>query len=133
MPGSSKKVVAVVDDDYRILESLGNLLESAGHTVQLFASAKELLEKIELSEIDCLISDIGMPAMDGLALQRLLRISRPGLPVILITGRHEMIGPNNDISQSGRLLFEKPFNDQELLAAITAEMKEMKESHFRKQ
>src|SRR5262249_47994365 len=73
--GSS--VVAVVDDDQRILESLENLLESAGHTVRLFASAPALLESGSLAEIDCLISDIDLPRINGFELMRLVHESRP--------------------------------------------------------
>ncbi len=110
-------VVAVVDDDQRVLESLESLLESAGHAVRLFSSAKALLENCAFSEIDCLVSDIGMPFMDGLALQRVAHIVRPELPVILITGRDVTdgaIAANHD-SQG---FFRKPFNGRELLAAV---------------
>ena len=123
MPDSTKAIVAVVDDDYRILESLGELLESAGHSARLYVSARELLDSDEISEIDCLISDIGMPVMDGFALQQVVRTQRPALPVILITGRDEFTSRKSNASRGGRLLFEKPFNGPELLAAVTAEIR----------
>ena len=69
------------------------LLESAGHTVRLFASAAALLESGSLAEIDCLLSDVNMPVMGGLELLRIVRTARPGLPVILVTGHPEMINP----------------------------------------
>ena len=110
-------VVAVVDDDPRILESLESLLESAGYVVRLFSSATALLQSGSLAEIDCLISDIGMPLMDGFELQRLAEAARPELPVILITGRHEMKDQRPD-SPCIRGFFEKPFDGRELLAAL---------------
>ena len=55
-------IIGVVEDDQRILESLEMLLESASHVVRLFTSAMALLESSSLAEIDCLISDIGLPA-----------------------------------------------------------------------
>ena len=61
-------VIAVVDDDRRILESLEMLLASADYDVRLFSSATALLESGGLREIDCLISDVGMPVMDGFEL-----------------------------------------------------------------
>ena len=110
-----KSTVAVVDDDQRLLESLGDLLESAGHAVQTFSSAQALLDSKTLPEIDCLITDIGMPGMDGFELQRLMRERRPDLPVILITGRHEIA----DRPQARHTrFFRKPFDGQALLAAI---------------
>ena len=58
----------MVDDDRSILESLQKLLESADYTVRLFGSGTALLESGCIAEIDCLISDIGMPGMDGFEL-----------------------------------------------------------------
>ena len=111
-------IVAVVDDDRRILESLENLLESAGHVVRLFASATALLESGSLAEIDCLVSDIDLPKIDGYELSRLMRAARPELPVILITGHSELVDRSPPIGSSHYRLFKKPFDGQELLTAV---------------
>lgn len=113
-----KPTVAVVDDDVRLLESLGDLLESAGYAVRPFRSARSFLDDdAAVSEIDCLVADIGMPVIDGFELERLMRGSRPELPVILITGRHEIADQQRAIAQGNRF-FRKPFDGQALLAAI---------------
>ena len=91
MARTTPYVVAVVDDDVRILESLESLLESAGHSVRLFCSAEDLLAKTAFTGMDCLISDIAMPSIDGFELRRLAHAARPELPVILITGQHELV------------------------------------------
>jgi DNA-binding response OmpR family regulator len=109
--------VGVVDDDPRTLESLADLLEAAGYDVRPFASAVMLWQRGILSDLDCLVSDIGMPDMDGFALRRLARSARPELPVILITGRPEVWAQySSDIE--GDRYFEKPFDGQHLLAAV---------------
>jgi FixJ family two-component response regulator len=113
---STDALVAVVDDDPRILGALENLLESAGYAVRLFASAAALLETGHLGEIDCVISDINMPEIDGLELSRLLQAARPGLPVILITGHPELL--NGSLGANHRL-FTKPYDPDELLVAIS--------------
>ncbi|WP_457301412.1 response regulator transcription factor [Phyllobacterium sp. P5_D12] len=110
-----QSVIAIVDDDQRLLESLENLLESAGHVVRAFSSAQTLLESNTVPEIDCLITDIGMPGMDGFELQRLMSERRPDLPVILITARHEVI---ELLQAKHNWFFRKPFDGQALLAAI---------------
>lgn len=111
-------IVAVVDDDPRLLESLGDLLESAGYSVLPFGSARSFLEdETALSKADCLIADIGMPVIDGFELEKLARQARPELPVILITGRHEIADQQRAIAQGNRF-FRKPFDGQALLAAI---------------
>ncbi|HEV7546308.1 MAG TPA: response regulator [Reyranella sp.] len=119
MASSHKPIVAVVDDDQRVLESLEDLLESAGHSVRVFSSATALLENDGLAQIDCLIADIGMPVIDGFELQRLARTARPELPVILITGRHEIADQQRAIAQGNQGFFQKPFSGQALLAAIS--------------
>lgn len=123
MPSSGTAIIAVVDDDPSVLEAVGNLLESAGYAVLPFSSAEELLNGGEVAAIDCLISDIGMPVMTGVALQAELGRLRPALPVILITGRN---GLGNAEAGAGagapnnRGLFRKPFDSQKLLDALAA-------------
>ena len=84
-----RPVVAVVDDDPRLLESLEDLLESAGYVAHSFSSAGSLFDR-GLSGLDVLITDIGMPGIDGFELRHLVKKVRPELPVFLITGRHEI-------------------------------------------
>jgi FixJ family two-component response regulator len=117
MAESARFVVAVVDDDHRTLESLADLLEAAGYDVRLYTSGKMLWTRGGLSDIDCLISDIGMPEMDGFELRRLALSERPELPVILITGRPELRAQDSSIIERDRY-FEKPFDGLQLLAAI---------------
>jgi FixJ family two-component response regulator len=111
--------IAVVDDDQRILASLENLLESADHAVRSFASAAALLDSGCLAEIDCLISDIDMPVMDGFELLRGVHAARPELPIILITGHPEMLNRLPSVSLGHYRIFKKPFDGHELLAAVS--------------
>lgn len=115
--GSARSVVAVVDDDHRTLESLADLLEAAGYDVRVYSSARTCWKSGCLSEIDCLITDIGMPDMNGIRLRRLALSERPQLPVILITGRPETRAQYATIIERDRY-FEKPYDGQQLLAAI---------------
>lgn len=113
-------IIAVVDDDKRVLESLQDLLASADHTVRLFASATAFLESGCLAQIDCLISDIGMPVMDGLELLRMVQAARPELPIVLITGCSDMLKRVSPVEAGRYRLLRKPFDGQELLTAVTA-------------
>ncbi len=112
---NQRPVVAVVDDDPRVLESLEELLEAADYSVRSFLSA-DLLLRAGLSGIDVLITDIGMPGMDGFELRDTVKAARPELPVFLITGRHEITDQDRAKGIGG--LFRKPFDAQVLLAAI---------------
>jgi len=111
--------IAVVDDDQRILESLGSLLESADFSVRVFASTKAFLESDCLAEIDCLISDIDMPVMDGFELLRVVHAAQPALPIILITGHPDMLRRLPSVGPAHYRLFKKPFDGQELLTAVS--------------
>ena len=112
-------VVAAVDDDESILRSLEYLLESADYSARLFTSAAALLDSGCLPEIDCLISDIDMPAMDGFELLRLVHGSRPGLPTILITGYPDTLKRLPSVEGNPVSVFTKPFRGPELLAAVS--------------
>ena len=120
MAPSGRYVVAVVDDDSRILESLGLLLESAGYETRLYSSAETLL-KIDggLADLDCLISDIDMPVKDGFELQRAAKVAMPSLPVILITGRHDLAKMARTARDRAEGLFQKPFHSADLLEAVS--------------
>ncbi|MFC0008847.1 response regulator [Devosia nitrariae] len=113
--GEKRPVVAVVDDDPRLLESLEDLLESAGYAARSFPSARALLVA-GLGGLDLLITDIGMPGVDGFELRDLVMKARPDLPVFLITGRHELADQGRARGISG--FFRKPFDAQALLAAV---------------
>lgn len=113
---NEKPVIAVVDDDPRLLESLEELLDSAGFATRSFSSASDLLDQ-GLSDVDILITDIGMPGMNGFELRDLVKARRPKLPVFLITGRHEIADQSRAQGISG--FFRKPFDAPALLLAIT--------------
>lgn len=111
-------IVAAVDDDFRVRESIKSLLESAGFAPLVFASAEEFLQSGTLAKATCVISDVRMPGMDGIELQRRIRLERPTLPVILISAHY-----NADVRQTAidggavDVLF-KPFDAADLLKMI---------------
>jgi FixJ family two-component response regulator len=111
-------VIAVVDDDQSVLESVEMLLASAAYDVRSFSAATALLESGSLREIDCLITDVGMPVMDGFELARIVQAARPELPVIFITGRPELLNRSPRDLPGHYRLFTKPFNGAELLTTV---------------
>jgi len=115
-----KFLIGVVDDDPRIRESFEELLASGGYAVLLFPSAEAFLDSNGFQRVDCLISDIGMPAITGWELLRMARTDHPGLPVILITADDQDNPLRLLEAKAARYVFRKPFDGRELLAALDA-------------
>jgi FixJ family two-component response regulator len=113
-------LVAVVEDDQSVLEALADLLESAGHEVALYSSGEEFIAAGRLGDIDCLISDIGLPGISGIELLQVVRASRSDLPVIVITARHEPVLLKAATDAGASHLFLKPLNNKDLLDVIAA-------------
>jgi FixJ family two-component response regulator len=123
---SSDFVVAVVDDDRSVLRSLEYLLESADYSVRLFDSGAAFLRSACLAGIDCLISDVDMPGIEGFELLRQVQAARPGLPVILITGYPKTLERLPALDGWATRVFTKPFQGPQLLAAVAESIR-----HFR--
>jgi two-component system, LuxR family, response regulator FixJ len=113
----TNQIVHVIDDDVAVRQSLAFLLSTAGFAVRVHESATAFLEALP-TQAGCVVTDIRMPEMDGLELQRRLRASKSGVPVIVITG-HGDIALAVEAMKSGAVDFiEKPFDDDVLLGAI---------------
>src|SRR5436309_13587975 len=80
-----RPLVAVVDDDESVRESLPDLLRELGFAARAFASAEEFLASDSVSQTRCLILDIAMPGMSGPALQLELSRRRQEIPIVFIT------------------------------------------------
>ncbi len=120
-----RRIVAVVDDDYRVRESLASLLESAGVTPVVFASAEEFLQSATLKHVRCLITDVRMPGMDGLELQRRVRKERPTLAVLFITAHNDCETKQMAVSGGAIGFLRKPFDGAELLQIISRALEGM--------
>jgi FixJ family two-component response regulator len=111
-------VVFVIDDDPSMRAALEDLVSSVGLQVRLFASPQEFLQSNPSDTLGCLVLDVRLPGMSGLAFQNELARAGIALPVIFITG-HGDIPMSVRAMKAGAVEFlTKPFHDQELLDAI---------------
>jgi len=111
-------IVFVIDDDDSVRRAPERLLRSVGLRVELFGSAHEFLERDRPNIPSCMILDIRLPGMSGLAFQRRLAEAKIHIPIIFITG-HGDIPMTVRAMKAGAVEFlTKPFNDQDLLDAI---------------
>jgi FixJ family two-component response regulator len=121
MENIAKQIVVAVDDDFRIRESLESLIESAGYEAVVFSSAEEFLQSGTLPAATCVITDVRMPGMDGIELQRRIRLEHPTLPVVFITGHNSRDEIRQKALDEGAVDFlYKPFNVADLLELIQA-------------
>jgi len=116
----SKVLIAIVEDDRHLLAALEGLLQSAGYEVLLYSSGEDFLASDRLQDINCMISDIGLPGMNGIELLRVIHASRPCLPVIIITARREPVLLKAAMDAGARATLVKPLRNAELFEAIAA-------------
>lgn len=114
----SSQIVHVIDDDVDVRQSLAFLLSTAGLAVRVHESAVAFLDALPTVQHGCIVTDVRMPGMDGLELQRRLREDGIGIPVIVMTG-HGDVALAVEAMKAGAVDFiEKPFDDEVLLGAI---------------
>ncbi|GAA0603588.1 response regulator FixJ [Craurococcus roseus] len=112
--------VHVIDDDEAVRHSLAFLFESAGLPVRAYESAPAFLRVAAGLTSGCVLTDVRMPDMDGLALQRRLAELGVRLPVIVMTGHGDVPVAVQALKAGAADFIEKPFDDDALLAAVRA-------------
>jgi FixJ family two-component response regulator len=118
MSAIERSLVAVIDDDESVRESLPDLLREFGFAAHAFSSAEEFLASDSVGKTRCLILDIAMPGMTGLDLQHELKIRRHELPIIFITAQRDEAVRARAFQQGAADFLLKPFSDTALLAAL---------------
>lgn len=115
---NERPLVAVVDDSESVRESLPDLLQQVGFSVQTFASAEEFLASNAADETSCLILDVGLPGMSGPDLQQELKRLGKTVPIVFITAQGDKsLHPRLVAAGAVACLF-KPFSDTALLEAV---------------
>jgi FixJ family two-component response regulator len=111
-------LVAAVDDDVSVRESLPDLLTELGFAAQAFASAKEFLASSSIDQTRCLILDVAMPGMTGPDLQRELALQGRDIPIIFITAHKDESVRQRLLAQGAVECLFKPFSEAALLEAL---------------
>jgi len=112
--------VLVVDDDTRMVSTLVDILTLEGFKVEYALGGPQAIEKARDQFFDCVLSDIRMPGMDGVALFQALREIQPGLPVLLMTAY-----ASEDVIEKGRALgvlgvLDKPLEINQILCLLAS-------------
>jgi FixJ family two-component response regulator len=118
--GQTSKLIAIIDDDESMQDSLRDLFESAGLVARCFGSAEEFLEYDLHRRAACVIADIHMPKMSGLELQARLKEEGCDIPIILITAYGNARMRIQAMREGAVEFLAKPFDHQLLLKTVRA-------------
>ena len=124
---AAQQVVHIIDDDEALRESLAFLLRSAALEVRSFDSAKAFLNELPDAALGCVISDVRMPDMSGIELLRRLKELKIAVPVIVITGHGDIALAVEAMKIGAVDFFEKPFNDDLLVASVRAALRQQED------
>jgi FixJ family two-component response regulator len=120
---SDAPVIAIVDDDHALRNSLDDLIRSIGFRTLGFPSAEVFLSSNQAREAACLILDVRMPGMSGLDLQHRIVATNWQIPIIFVTSHADDVARTRALDAGAVAFLYKPFREDELLNAIDAALK----------
>jgi FixJ family two-component response regulator len=118
--GQPPKLVAIIDDDESMQDSLCDLVQSTGLVAQCFGSAEQFLEYDLHCEVGCLIAEIQMHGMSGLELQARLKEAQCNIPIIFITSNGGVRMRIQAMREGAVEFLRKPLDYQLLLKTVRA-------------
>ncbi len=115
---SKAPIVAIVEDDDAVRDALSELLQVSGIASRSFDCGDAFLADPAAGDFDCLITDVRMPGVDGLELQRRLRRFAPDTPVIFITSAHDPVSRLRALECGAHAYLSKPIADDIILSQL---------------
>lgn len=113
-------LISIVDDDESIRESTKGFVRSLGYEAAAFASAEEFLQSDSVDSTSCLITDVQMPGLSGIDLQRGLIAQGVQMPTIFITAFPEEEARARAMNAGALGYLSKPFSEDSLLRCLSA-------------
>ena len=128
---TNRQLVHIVDDDLSVLHSTGFMLRHAGFDVAEFESGSAFLKIAETTEPGCVLLDMRMAEMDGLAVQREMLDRDIAMPVIILTGQGDIDTAVQSMRLGAANFLEKPYQKEFLLEALTEAFALRESQHLR--
>jgi two-component system response regulator FixJ len=121
--------VALIDDDEAVLDALASFLQRRGLDVATFPGGRPFLDAMDSgSKFDCIVTDVRMPDMSGLELQRLLNARVCSPPLIIITGHGDVDMAVTALKAGAADFIEKPTDDDRLLESVKSAVRIRREA-----
>ena len=117
-PGVKPPVIAIVDDDESVCIGMMSLVRSLGYDVLSYGSAEEFLASEERDDTACLISDVQMPGLGGLELQKMLAAEGSRFPIIFITAFPDARVRQAAMDAGAMCFLSKPFDGEALIGCL---------------
>ncbi len=114
----TKQTVFIVDDDTSFLATMSRWLRAFGYAVESFTSAADFLAQRPMEAAGCVVADLQMPGMDGIALQEALAQSVNPLPIVFLTGHGDIPTSVQAMRSGAEDFLLKTASKEDLLAAI---------------
>jgi FixJ family two-component response regulator len=111
-------LVVIIDDDVAVCRAVARMLSASGYRARTYTGARDLLEEVESLEPACVVADIRMPEIDGIALVRAMRALSIEAPVIFMTATGDVGTVVSAMKQGAVDLLPKPFGADHLLEAL---------------
>jgi FixJ family two-component response regulator len=118
LSASKAMMIAIVDDDEAVRIATRHLVESLGYKTRTFASAEEFLQWMAQEKWSCIISDVNMPGLNGLELQRRLADEGRRIPFIFLTAFPDRAIEDRALKAGATGFLGKPFDSRDLIACI---------------
>ena len=112
--------ILLIDDDAEVRDTMTEMLVALGLSVTACADGATGLARFQDEPFDLVLTDLGMPGQSGWDVAKLVKRRRPDVPVLLITGWADQIGPVETAARDVDGVLAKPFTRNELAAALTA-------------
>jgi FixJ family two-component response regulator len=122
-------LISIVDDDESMRESTKGLVRSLGYQAETFASAEEFLQSDSVKNTSCLITDVQMPGLSGIDLQRGLIDRGVQMPTIFITAFPEEGRRARALTAGAVGYLDKPFSEASLLKCLDIALRGSSEKH----
>ncbi|WP_205287765.1 response regulator [Luteibacter yeojuensis] len=115
---TANRIVAIVDDDEAVRTATVSLVRSLGHEVRSFASAEDFLRHDDDGVVDCLVTDVHMPGIDGATLHRRLIERGRTYPVVFVTGYPDDAMRDSVMAAGAFCYLGKPYSGDELVECL---------------
>lgn len=117
---AEQATVHIVDDDEAFRESVCWLLDSAGLNCKQYSSAAEFLSAVDSDAVGCVVTDLRMPGMSGLELQKIIIEKSLALPIILMTAHGDVDTAVSAMKRGAIEFIQKPFKEQAFIDMVNA-------------